>query len=102
MYRFHGADAERQVLDLYPDIPGNGRARIDLHWPIYNGGRSDALERAARAEVDAIGQDRPAAQAYLKLEICAPIGPSRTANAWVRVLTEALTHEGASTTRVTA
>ena len=36
---------------LYPDLPDNYRTRLDLQWPIYNGGRTDALERAARAEV---------------------------------------------------
>ena len=34
---------------VYPNIPDNYRARLDLQWPIYTGGRGDALERAARA-----------------------------------------------------
>ena len=34
---------------LYPDVPDNYRTRLDLQWPIYNGGRMQALERAARA-----------------------------------------------------
>src|SRR5690606_11566514 len=35
---------------IYPDIPDNWRARLDMQWPIYTAGRADALERAARAE----------------------------------------------------
>ena len=54
---------------VYPDIPDNFRARLDVQWPIYTGGRSDALERAARAERTAIGKDLEAARADLKLEI---------------------------------
>ena len=41
---------------VYPDIPDNYRTRLDLQWPIYTGGRADALERAARAERGAIAQ----------------------------------------------
>ena len=35
---------------LYPDVPDNWRTRLDLQWPIYTGGRTQALERAALAE----------------------------------------------------
>ena len=54
---------------VYPDIPDNFRTRLDLQWPIYTGGRTDALERAARAERTAIGKDLEAARADLRLEI---------------------------------
>lgn len=54
---------------VYPDIPDNYRARLDLQWPIYTGGRTDALERAARAERSAITSDVAAARADLRLEI---------------------------------
>src|SRR5688572_9740162 len=27
---------------LYPDVPDNYRTRVDLQWPIYSGGRTDA------------------------------------------------------------
>ena len=59
--------AQRGVL--YPDVPNNYRSRLDLQWPIYTAGRADALERAARAEVNAVGADLDAARADLKLEI---------------------------------
>ena len=54
---------------LYPDVPDNYRARLDLQWPIYSGGRDDALVRAARAERDAAGADLLAVRADLRLEI---------------------------------
>jgi outer membrane protein len=54
---------------VYPDIPDNYRARLDMQWPIYTGGRTDALERAARAERGAIGKDLEAARGDLRLEI---------------------------------
>ena len=54
---------------VYPDIPDNYRTRLDLQWPIYTGGRTDALERAARAERFAVTQDVAAARADLRLEI---------------------------------
>jgi outer membrane protein TolC len=59
----------RPAQVVYPDIPGNYRSRIDLQWPIYTGGRADALERAARAERGAVGNDLEAARADLRLDI---------------------------------
>jgi outer membrane protein TolC len=54
---------------IYPDIPDNYRTRIDLNWPLYSGGRTDALERAAAAEGQAAEEDVAAARADLRLEI---------------------------------
>ena len=54
---------------LYPDVPDNLRARLDLQWPIYTGGRSEALTRAARAEREALAGDLAAARADLRLEV---------------------------------
>ena len=54
---------------IYPDVPDNFRTRIDLQWAIYTGGRTGALERAARAEREAVGEDLAAARADLRLEI---------------------------------
>lgn len=53
---------------LYPDVPDNWRARVDMQWPIYTGGRAQALERAAAAERDASGKDLESARADLRLE----------------------------------
>jgi outer membrane protein TolC len=57
----------RQVV--YPDIPDNYRTRLDLQWPIYTGGRTDALIKAANAERGAVARDIDAARADLRLEI---------------------------------
>jgi outer membrane protein TolC len=54
---------------IYPDVPDNLRARIDLQWPIYTAGRLDALERAARAERGAAAEDLETARADLRLEV---------------------------------
>ena len=54
---------------LYPDVPDNYRARLDLQWPIYTGGRTEALTAAARAETAAVAEDIAAARADLKLEV---------------------------------
>jgi outer membrane protein TolC len=75
---------------LYPDVPDNLRSRVDLQWPIYTGGRIDALERAARAEADAIGEDRAAAQADLTLEITRAFWAVVTARSAAEVLEQAL------------
>jgi outer membrane protein TolC len=75
---------------LYPDVPDNLRTRIDLQWPVYSGGRSDALERAARAEAEAIGQDRLTAQADLRLEITRAFWAIITARATVQVLEDSV------------
>jgi len=54
---------------VYPDIPDNYRTRLDLQWPIFTGGRTDALVRASVAERTAVGKDLDAALADLRLEI---------------------------------
>jgi outer membrane protein len=79
-----------RFISLYPDIPDNARTRIDLRWPIYTGGRTDALARAERAEADALGHDRAAAEADLTFEITRAYWAVVTARATVGVLDEAL------------
>jgi outer membrane protein len=66
-FGFTQPDGGRAVL--YPDIPDNVLTRLSGEWPIYTGGRTDALERAAMAEVEAIGADLAAARADLKFEV---------------------------------
>jgi outer membrane protein len=53
---------------LYPDVPDNYRARLDLQWPIYTAGRVDALAQAAGAEREAATSDVAAARLDLRLE----------------------------------
>jgi outer membrane protein TolC len=59
----------QRALVVYPDVPDNYRTRLDLAWPVYSGGRTDALERAAEAERKASEEDIVAARADLRLEI---------------------------------
>lgn len=53
---------------IYPDVPDNYHARMDLQWPIYTAGRVASLERAAGAEREAAAFDVAAARADLRLE----------------------------------
>lgn len=75
---------------VYPDIPDNFRTRLDFNWPIYTGGRADALERAARAERHAAGADLDAARADLRLEITRAFWALVTAAETEAVLVHAL------------
>lgn len=71
---------------LYPDVPNNYQSRLDLQWPIYNGGRTDALERAARADAAAASADVSVARADLRLEVARAFWAVVTARATVDVL----------------
>jgi len=75
---------------LYPDVPDNYRARLDFQWPIYTAGRTDALERAARAERTAAGEDLAAARADLRVEIARAFWALVTAREAERVLDRSL------------
>ncbi|MBI4887229.1 MAG: TolC family protein [Acidobacteria bacterium] len=76
---------------LYPDVPDNYRTRVDLQWPIYTGGRTDALERAARADASAAEADVAAAQADLRLEVTRAFWAVVTAQATAVVVQQGLT-----------
>jgi outer membrane protein TolC len=75
---------------IYPDIPDNFFTRASLQWPIYTGGRVDALVRAAEAEARAAAADLEAARADLRLEVTRVYWALVTAGETVRVLEEAL------------
>jgi outer membrane protein TolC len=75
---------------IYPDIPDNYRSRIELAWPIYTSGRTDALERAAQAEASATGKDLEATRLDLRLEVARAYWALVTARETVRVLEQAL------------
>ena len=75
---------------LYPDVPDNWRARLDLQWPIYTGGRTQALEAAARAEQGATGKDLAAARADLRLETTRAFWALVTATESVTVVDESV------------
>jgi outer membrane protein TolC len=82
--------ATQRLIVVYPDVPDNFRTRLDLQWPIFTFGRTDALERAARAEATATGFDLQAARNDLKLEVTRAFWAVVTANESVRVVTASL------------
>jgi outer membrane protein TolC len=79
-----------QLRLIYPDIPDNYRTRLDVQWPVYTGGRLEALERAARAEADASGDDLAAARSDLVLEISRSYWNVVTSSESVRVVEQAV------------
>ena len=79
-----------QVQVLYPDVPDNWRARLDMQWPIYSGGRTRALEQAAAAEQSATGKDLESARADLRLETTRAFWAQVTATESVSVVEESV------------
>ena len=75
---------------LYPDVPDNYRARLDLQWPIYTGGRQEALARAAGAERTAAGFDVVAARLDARLEAARAFWALVTATQTAAVVQRAL------------
>lgn len=80
---------------LYPDVPDNYHSRLDLQWPIYSGGRTDALERAARAEAAAVSADVSVAMADLRLEVARAFWAVVTARTTVDVLEQGVSRSQA-------
>jgi outer membrane protein len=80
-----------QFQILYPDVPDNWRARLDMQWPIYTGGRTKALEQAAAAEQQATGKDLESARADLRLETTRAFWALVTATESVSVVGESVT-----------
>jgi outer membrane protein len=85
---------------LYPDVPDNYHTRLDLQWPIYTGGRTDALERAARAEAAAVTAETRVAQADLRLEVARAFWAVLTARATVGVLEQGVARSQAHAAEV--
>ena len=75
---------------IYPNLPDNLFTRLAFQWPIYSAGRTEALRRAAEAELKASSADRRAAQADLKLEVVQTYWGLATATETVRVVAEAV------------
>ena len=84
-----------QFRVIYPDVPDNYRTRLDLQWPIYTGGRLDALERAARIEATASADEIAAARGDLTLEITRAYWALVTATEALRVVQESAARVGA-------
>lgn len=87
--------ADGSVRIIYPDIPDNLRTRVFAQWPIYTGGRTDALERAAEAEAQAAGADLETARGDLRLEVVRAYWGLATASETARVLETALSRADA-------
>jgi outer membrane protein TolC len=87
-------------LLVYPDVPDNYQSRLELRWPIYTGGRTDALERAARAEAEAAGAEVQTAQADLRLEVTRAYWAVVTARASLAVLEQGVARSQAHVTDV--
>jgi outer membrane protein TolC len=87
---------------IYPDVPDNYRSRLELQWPIYTGGRLQALERAARAEAEASGLDLATARADLRLEVTRAFWAVVTAREAVHVLEGAMARMDAQLSDVRA
>ncbi len=92
---FGVAQPDGTIRVLFPNIPDNYRTRLFGQWPIYTGGRSDALERAAAAEARAAGADIDTARADLRLEVIRAYWGLSTAIEAVRVLEESLARAAA-------
>ena len=75
---------------IYPDIPDNVTSRVSVQWPIYTSGRVDALERAAQAEVQALGADLDTARADLRFETVRAYWAAATAREAARVIAESM------------
>lgn len=82
----------------YPDIPNNVVSRVQLQWPIFTSGRTDALERAAHAEASAATADIETARADLKFEVVRAYWAAVTAREAVRVLEESAARADAELT----
>ncbi len=80
---------------IYPDVPDNLFSRVAMQWPIYTGGRTDALQRAAEAEARAVGADVQATRADLRLEVVRAYWALATAHESQRVLDEAVSRADA-------
>ena len=80
----------QQPRVIYPDVPDNYRARLDLQWPIYTAGRTAALQRAAGAEREAAAFDVVAARADVRLETTRAFWALVTAGETQAVLARAL------------
>ena len=70
---------------LYPDVPSNYATRLGLRWPVYTGGRTEALVRAARSTAGAAAEDARVARADLRLDVARAFWALVSADAVVTV-----------------
>jgi outer membrane protein TolC len=58
-----------QLRVIYPDIPDNYRARLDVQYPLYTSGRLQAIEQAARLEASATARDGDTTTVDVRLDV---------------------------------
>jgi outer membrane protein TolC len=75
---------------IYPDIPDNYRTRVDGQWALYDGGRRESVERAARREASVAAGDIEVFRRDLGLEITRAYWSLVTAFESQRVLEESM------------
>jgi outer membrane protein len=80
---------------IFPDIPDNWRLRADVLFPIWTGGRTNALVDGAVAELAAAEADAAVVAADLALEISLAYWHVVTTRARLAVLEEGLTRTDA-------
>jgi outer membrane protein TolC len=83
-----------QLRIIYPDIPDNYRARLDLQWPVYTAGRLAALEDAARREAAASQRDVDGTSADVRLDVTRAFWALVVARETERVVNESLSRMG--------
>jgi outer membrane protein TolC len=80
---------------IFPDIPDNWRVRADVQFPVWTGGRTNALVDGAGAELAAAEADAAGVAADLSLEIALAYWHLVTTRARLAVLDEGLSRTDA-------
>jgi outer membrane protein TolC len=75
---------------LFPDIPDTYRLRADIVWPVWTGGRVNALVSSAEAEMRAVNADGSAVADDVTFEIAQAYWALVTAHETVGVLDQGL------------
>lgn len=75
---------------IFPDLPDNYRARLDVAWPVFTAGRTQALARAAGIDARAAADEVETVRGDLRFEITRAYWALATATETVRVVEEGL------------
>lgn len=83
-----------QLRVIYPDIPDNYRARLDVQYPIYTSGRLQAIEQAARLDATAAATDTDTSTADVRMDATRAFWALVVARESQRVVDESLRRMG--------
>lgn len=83
-----------QLRVIYPDIPDNYRARLDVQWPVFTAGRLQAIEQAARLEESAAAGDVDTTREDVRLDVTRAFWALTVARESQRVVEESLARMG--------